>query len=98
MHVGEILTCSGHSAMAGALRWGPGRWRGAPRGADWDLPLGAAGIVRLQALLRASSTASCTQVRTSNVRSRIACWWKAPNPYIPSMARLLENCEVLDDA
>ncbi len=62
-HVEQVQTCSGHSAMAGALRWGTGRWRGAPRGADWDLPLGAAGIVRLQALLRASSTASCMQVQ-----------------------------------
>ena len=53
------IACSGASAMAGALRWGAWRWRGAPRGADWERPLAAVGTVRPHALLRASSTASC---------------------------------------
>lgn len=53
------IACSGASAMAGALRWGAWRWRGAPRGADWERPFAAVGTVRPHALLRASSTASC---------------------------------------
>ncbi len=61
----EGLACSWAWAAAGALRWGAWRWRGAPRGADWERPLAAAGTVRPHALLRASSTASCAPIRST---------------------------------